>query len=100
MNCLTKEEIWERQMLEDISYTESAMLAMEEYANQDKWISVKDELPIERERVLIMTDYGAFDVCYLDNNNSWTNSMRPQHSNGSVTHWTPLPLPLPMPPKQ
>jgi hypothetical protein len=65
--------------------------AMDEYANQDKWISVKNELPEKGERVLVFTDYGGFDVCYLNNNNSWINSMRPQHSNGNVTHWQPLP---------
>lgn len=57
------------------------------------WIKVEDRLPEYGERVLTMTDYGGFDVCYLSYSGSFRNSMRPEHTNGSTTHWMPLPEP-------
>jgi hypothetical protein len=62
---------------------------------KDEWISVEDRLPEEKYniKVLILTSYGGMDVCYLDGENSFRNAMRPQHTNGSVTHWIPLPEP-------
>jgi hypothetical protein len=61
-----------------------------------KWISVKNKLPDIMAPVLIITDYGKEDVCYLSWGDKpgeyhWYNYMRPQHSNGGVTHWMPLP---------
>lgn len=55
--------------------------------NADEWRSVRAGLPDMGERVLVMTDYGGYDVCYLNADNYWLNSMRPHHSNGSVTFW-------------
>lgn len=60
-----------------------------------KRISVKDRLPEQSKAVLIKTSYGKCDVCNLwidrENNIIWVNDMRPQHSDGDVTHWMPLP---------
>ncbi len=62
-----------------------------------KWVSVQDRLPEINQPVLIVTSYGKMDVCYRARPHAgldyvdWTNHMRPQHSNGSVTHWQPLP---------
>jgi hypothetical protein len=56
-----------------------------------KWISVKSYLPEFGTPVLILTDYGKRDVCRLESGVIWRNDMRPQHSNGSVTHWMRLP---------
>lgn len=59
------------------------------------WILVAKKLPEFRKKVLILTDYGEMDVCYLTLEDNrildWRNAMRSQHSNGSVIAWTELP---------
>lgn len=62
-----------------------------------EWISVKDRLPEFGQAVLIYTEYGKYDVCDIardsDGDIMWHNFIRPRHTNGSVTHWQPLPKP-------
>ena len=58
--------------------------------NKDEWVSVKDRLPDIRVPVLVYMKYGKIDTCYRDGE-SWIQSVRCQHSNGSVTHWQSLP---------
>ena len=60
--------------------------------NKGEWVSVKDRLPDIRVPVLVYMDYGKIDTCDW-NGESWIQSVRRQHSNGSVTHWQPLPTP-------
>jgi len=57
-----------------------------------QWISVDDELPDANIPVLVRTSYGKFDICHRSEKDEkgdifWINDMRPQHSNGEVTHW-------------
>ena len=61
-----------------------------------EWISVDESTPAIGRMVLVATSYGALDVCRFSFSESgdrpiWTNAMRPQHTNGSVTHWATLP---------
>ncbi len=65
--------------------------AMEEYANQDKWISVEDSLPDEGLDVLCISEEGCMSIekrrygkkeIYCD-----------QTDSGYATHWQPLPNP-------
>ena len=58
----------------------------------DGWVKVEDGLPDEGVPVLVFMSYGKTDVCHL-RDNWWLQSVRPEHSNGSVTHWQPLPQP-------
>ena len=59
------------------------------------WILVNKKLPEFGKEVLILTDYGKMDVCYLTLEDNrildWRNAMRSQHSNGGVIAWTELP---------
>lgn len=58
-------------------------------AQGEKWISVEERLPKEELPVLVFMSYGKMDVCQLVEGH-WTDVVR-SHSNGSVTHWMPLP---------
>lgn len=58
----------------------------------DGWVKVEGGLPELRKPVLVFMSYGEIDTCYW-NGELWVQSIRQQHSNGSVTHWQPLPLP-------
>lgn len=64
--------------------------------SKNVWIQVIKELPEFGKPVLILTDYGKMDVCYLrlENNRNivWVNHMRPEHTNGSVIAWINLPI--------
>ena len=62
------------------------------YDDVPKWIKCSEKMPDEMIPVLILTDYGKMDVCRFCDG-LWINYMRPQHSDGSVTHWMPLPEP-------
>lgn len=79
--------------------------AMHEFASQSRWISCDERLPELNVPVLVYMDYGKCDVCrlgyYRDDSESttWIQDVRPQHSNGSVIAWQPLPS-IPQPPKQ
>ncbi len=60
-----------------------------------RWIPVS-QLPAEGVPVVVLTDYGKSDVCRLqkeEGRNVWVNDMRPQHTDGSVIGWMPLPQP-------
>jgi len=66
-------------------------LAIEEYAPQPKWISVKERLPEPDEKVIGVNSTGTVDVGYwnaeyddLELNDSWFLN---------ATHWQPLPTP-------
>lgn len=69
---------------------------MEEYASQDKWISVKDELPGDYQRVLgyveEINDLGkshfAWNVSY-SKYHGFLDNFKPC----KITHWQPLPNP-------
>jgi hypothetical protein len=65
---------------------------LEKMCSKSEWISVKDRLPELRVPVLVFMEYGKIDVCWL-NGNLWFQSIRPQHTNGGVSHWMPLPDP-------
>ena len=57
----------------------------------DGWVSVLDKLPVEGKPVIIETNYGKHDICYLRVEEMmtliWVNAMRPQHTNGGVIKW-------------
>jgi hypothetical protein len=56
-----------------------------------KWFDATKKKPRRGEKVLIVTSYGGYDVCCWSPEYGWLNDVRPQHSNGSVTHWQRLP---------
>jgi hypothetical protein len=62
-------------------------------AEMSEWISVKDRLPPDRERVLVYTiDGRMFDACFsagiwYEINNGWELDFH------SMTHWMNLPEP-------
>jgi len=62
-----------------------------------KWFSVTEKLPKIYEPVLVITNYGGYDVCHRSKDDDgdvlFVNHMRIQHSNGGVTHWRRLPKP-------
>lgn len=59
-----------------------------EYPNQDKWISVKDELPEDGEYVLGYY-YNGCDIFQFNGGFFLINLNR----NRDITHWQPLPNP-------
>jgi len=68
---------------------------VEKIHSKNVWIQVEEKLPEFGKPVLILTDYGKMDVCYLrlENNRNivWVNHMRPEHTNGNVIAWLNLP---------
>jgi len=73
---------------EDMEY---AFKAGANFALQNQWISVEDELPEIDNEVLFLCEYGTF-LGFFDSGNIWV-------ANGlgevfDVTHWIPIP-PLP-----
>ena len=76
---------------------------MEEYANQDKWVSVKDELPpidkadnwnkVHGVSILVFTysDFGMRKGTYYRLSDCWT--VENVSGEVKVTHWQPLPNP-------
>lgn len=71
---------------------------LQQYATQrEAWISVEDRLPHYRLPVLILTDYGKMATAFINDESKptygWIDSMRQEHSYGSVTHWQLLPSP-------
>jgi hypothetical protein len=71
----------------------ATMDAMEEYANQDKWISVEDELPKSDEPIKFMILINGWKLEF-----AYFNQVT-QHFMGfiNVTHWQNKPT-LPTPP--
>ena len=101
---LTKEEILDKEGFDfdafqyDNEYSAKAILkAMEEYANQDKWISIENELPYYNQYVLVSLKSGTIlKVQFLlEMNGSFFKYGERKISVGSnqVTHWQPLPAP-------
>ena len=77
--------------------------AVEEYANQDKWISVKDQLPKTNCDVLVLKRNGrVFQMSYhapFDSGKrifQWWGFGKWINQHSQVTHW----MKLPNPPKQ
>ena len=80
------------------AYKEAALNAMEEYANQNKWISVKDRSPETFDYALVNLGDTVFKgrrysnvwtVFFADGERTVTDN-----TNGrQVTHWQPLPEP-------
>jgi hypothetical protein len=60
---------------------------------KEGWVSVSDRLPDVKQKILILTDYGGMDICHFASPDNFINDLRPQHSNGGVTHWRELPPP-------
>lgn len=62
----------------------------------NEWNDVKLCKPEEFTQVLVYIDWGnrsAMSVCYLASDGYWHDNLRPVHTNGSITHWKPLPEP-------
>jgi len=65
-----------------------------EQALSEQWVSVEDGLPDDYQDVLINTAYSKQAVAYrMQDSATWLDSMRPNQTYGSVTHWQPLPAP-------
>lgn len=105
---LTKEEILEKNGFDfeafklDNEYSAKSILtSMDEYANQDKWINAKDELPPIDEAdnwnkshevsitVFTYSDFGMRKGTYYRLSECWT--VENVTGEIKVTHWMPLP---------
>ena len=84
----TAVEILREKLNEPMRYNtmQKVLEAMEEYANQSKWISVKDRLPESQINVIVFNQraqIACIDVdgrCFVGTNQIF-----------GVTHWQPLP---------
>lgn len=69
--------------------------AMEEFANQSKWISVEeiDKLPEQGERVLIYSKDFGVQISWLNIRNLWVfpRGVIEEALQGTITHWQELP---------
>lgn len=63
--------------------------AMEEYKENNNWISVEEELPKEK----VFTK--VYNVCYKNGNvgSAWFNPKEGKFKDDDITHWQPLPNP-------
>ena len=62
----------------------------------NKWISVKDRLPIEGKNVLVFIPYKKVNlhyVSYLEANKWYVPDRLGRYELSDVTHWLPLPEP-------
>lgn len=75
----------------ELTYPEFIKLFEGVEGENNGWIKVTDSLPNRNDVVLVLTDYRKMDVCIFKEKDHWLNDMRPQHSNGSVVAWMPLP---------
>ena len=101
MNQLSKEEVLKKMVDEMPYYLPSYFLpyikeAMELYANQNKWVSVKERLPEAFEYVLV--DLGGNIFKGRRYSNGWAVFFSDGEKNikddkRTVTHWQPLPNP-------
>jgi len=73
-----------------------AIKMMEEYANQDKWISVNDRLPENADGILL---YGDLTVGHFYETGTFSPTFKIFECHavdgyeGKITHWQPLPEP-------
>ena len=110
---LTKEKILKEHLhgLSDDQFEEDikrfplveVLPAMEEYANQDKWIKTEDQLPSIDEsdswnklhkvsiEVFTHSEFGMRKGRYYYHSDGW--SITSVTGTVSVTHWQPLPAP-------
>ena len=94
----TFEEILESYhvQLGDNRRDESIAIAAEEYANQSKWISVKERLPNKNLEVLCYSEsLGVISdrlTHILETGDAWFYGDREEYCT-DVTYWQPLPNP-------
>ena len=72
------------------------LLLMLAFLNKPTWISTKDRLPEDGERVLIYTKYEDIIVAkYYSLRGVWRSpeDVEEEYTNNEVTHWMPLPKP-------
>ena len=55
-----------------------------------EWISVKDKLPPNSDKVLAIT-HGLTDICRYEIERWFSLCFNQIITNGAVTHWMPLP---------
>ena len=77
--------------------------AMEEYANQSKWISVEDRLPEDNQQVLAYCLFIKDELCpyitayglltFHDHYFTQDNDIESDYLVNEITHWQPLPQP-------
>lgn len=58
-----------------------------------KWISVKDELPVTRETVILYDEYKGVAVGFYDSDYAKFRFVDDVYDSAQVTHWQPLPKP-------
>ena len=87
---MTPKEYYERSHPIDLGIVtkEETIKLMEEYANQDKWISVKDELPENEVSVLVFIE-GQIEIDAYDKD-GWIDHY---YDVRQITHWQTLPAP-------
>lgn len=63
--------------------------------NENKWISIEDELPPPFKTVIVMLNDGTIATCFMDNNKNWLHSVRgPELRSFGVhqsSYWMHLP---------
>lgn len=87
-----------REELEEDSDLKLFLEMMDEYANQDKWISIKYRLP-EKAKPILLYNSNWIGVGYYKLNFEMDIEGEPDWSDetteyiSGVTHWQPLPQP-------
>lgn len=86
------ENIWARENIE-ATKVELACLEMAKYLQEERWISVEDELPEEGDMVLVALKNRIMTITTTSYcvDGEWYDYGNKIH--GGVTHWMPLPNP-------
>ncbi len=71
---------------EEEDFKQAIYVAMEEYANQDKWVGVDERLAEKGEKVLVFFDYGDKQTIEIDECSIYQKAT-------FITKWQPLPNP-------
>lgn len=92
LNYHLREELPDKNCVLTYVETRHIIAAMEEYAAQDKWVSVKDRLPGPGVKVLVLLTYGggSQDVRLSYTSKRFPDAFDSFH-NEIITHWQPLP---------
>ncbi len=91
----TAEEIILMYANDDL-HVDTLIKMLNEFANQDRWISVEESLPNANDPVLICfpdetTRVKRIEIGAMYNDKSWYTSVAYEDEDIYVTHWQPLP---------
>ena len=81
----------------EAGYIETACKEIANFALQNQWISVDEDLPDDDENVFIMNEYGGCGCAHYDYNNkiwrmsSGCNADESDEIYSTITHWMEIP---------